>query len=220
LFRHNAFNDWDTANLHRYDIMRSQATALMAISLCFILVISQSHAFSRIATRHDTGSAFTRTRQRTPVLRARLEPEPSSRNAKAQPEPWTLYSKEDNNDETSIIESDSKEPVIVRGFEQGEISDEAWENVETGEPPKWIVMKEVRVSVWNHIASLLLFRFIFLNITVVLYLDAGHQYLYVHTGRIDCLLSNGQLCLWSGVAGSSDWNEGNWNLYRCFSVAA
>lgn len=126
--------------------MRRQATALLATSLSFILVIPQSHAFSRIATRHDTGDALTRTRQRTPVLRA-LEPEPSIRNAKAQPEPWTLYSKEDNNDETSIIESDSKEPVIVRGFEQGEISDEAWENVETGEPPKWIVMKEVSAFV-------------------------------------------------------------------------
>jgi len=40
---------------------------------------------------------------------------------------------------------DLDQPVIVRGFEQDEISDKAWENIEAGEPPKWVVMKEVIV---------------------------------------------------------------------------
>jgi len=52
-----------------------------------------------------------------------------------------LCSKQEDNDDV--------EPVIVRGFEQDEISDQAWENIETGEPPKWIIMKEVSVVVWG-----------------------------------------------------------------------
>lgn len=50
-----------------------------------------------------------------------------------------MYSKDQDKDASE----ESSEPVIVRGFEQDEISDEAWENIDTGEPPKWIIMKEV-----------------------------------------------------------------------------
>lgn len=53
-----------------------------------------------------------------------------------------LHSKDDNND----TPEESNKPVIVRGFEQDEISDELWENIETGEPPKWIVVKEVSLE--------------------------------------------------------------------------
>jgi hypothetical protein len=61
-------------------------------------------------------------------------------------ERWKLHSK-DNNDPKEIEKVDSDMPVIVRGFDEDEISDEAWENIETGEPPKWIIMKEVSVLV-------------------------------------------------------------------------
>jgi hypothetical protein len=47
---------------------------------------------------------------------------------------------------------DSNMPVIMRGSQEDEISSEVWENVDTGEPPKSVIMREVSlisVSVYH-----------------------------------------------------------------------
>lgn len=50
-----------------------------------------------------------------------------------------LYSKVDDSD---AVEK-SIEPVIIRGFEESEISDETLEAIEDSEPSEWVIMKEV-----------------------------------------------------------------------------
>ena len=35
------------------------------------------------------------------------------------------------------------EPIIIRGSDADDIDGSIWEDLETGEPPKWLVMKEV-----------------------------------------------------------------------------
>jgi hypothetical protein len=56
---------------------------------------------------------------------------------------WKLYSKEEDQEEFKF---DPNMPVIMRGSQEDEISDEVWENVDTGEPPNLVIMKEVSVS--------------------------------------------------------------------------
>lgn len=46
--------------------------------------------------------------------------------------------------ETSEDGMDGKEiKIVTEGWEGEEISDEMWENIETGEPPKFMVIKQV-----------------------------------------------------------------------------
>jgi len=44
----------------------------------------------------------------------------------------------------SSLDLDKEEMVIFRGSDGDEIDGAVWENIETGQPPQWLVMKEVR----------------------------------------------------------------------------
>ena len=50
-----------------------------------------------------------------------------------------------SDDKTENSSDPDSYPVIIRGGEGDEIDDAIWENIETGQPPQWMVMKEVRL---------------------------------------------------------------------------
>jgi hypothetical protein len=107
--------------------------AVFFASLSSFIAILHSHAFNS----RPSGSAFI-VGERRRIPNQALAPIAQSSRIKH----WRLHSNH-NSDNDTIEEGDSDVPVIVRGFDQDEISDEVWENIETGEPPKWLVMKEV-----------------------------------------------------------------------------
>ena len=46
------------------------------------------------------------------------------------------------------LESSDSMPVIVRGSEEDDLGDGVWDDIETGQPPQWMVMKEVSQTFW------------------------------------------------------------------------
>lgn len=161
---------------------------------------SYSRAFSPILSRDAPHIMPSMTRS---------TPRPRKRSMSLRRDVWVLYSN-DNRINVSIKEENDQQPMIVRGFEQDEISDEAWENIETGEPPKLLVMKEVSPSKQIRIMILFLLNLFSL---ITFSLAFGNQHLYILVGWTYCNFSNGQLCSGSGVVGPSDRDEGNWNVY-------
>jgi hypothetical protein len=47
------------------------------------------------------------------------------------------------------LESFDSMPVIIRGSEDDDLDDAIWDDIETGQPPEWMVMKEVSQSIFG-----------------------------------------------------------------------
>lgn len=127
---------------------------------------------------------------------------------------WKLYSKEKDEEEFKF---DPNMPVIMRGSQEDEISDEVWENVDTGEPPKLVIMKQVSFSSPKNLCFLGQTHSSFSTCRMI---ASWNQHLYVYTGRSHCCVSDVELRPWSWLARPSAWNEGCWHLYGCFHFVA
>ena len=57
---------------------------------------------------------------------------------------WQLA--DDDDDDSDARVPDDADPAILRGIDEGEISDEMWETIEGGEPSQWQVMQSVSPS--------------------------------------------------------------------------
>jgi hypothetical protein len=126
---------------------------------------------------------------------------------------WQLYAKDEDEEEEFTF--DPNMPVIMRGSQEDEISTEVWENVDTGEPPKSVIMKEVSL-VFKYSPSC----FSFFKLISFSTVASWNQHFYIHTGRHHCCVSNAERCAWSWMARSNTWNEGSWHLYRCVHFVA
>ena len=58
----------------------------------------------------------------------------------------TLLAARDTEEEDSMIslDPDGEELTIFRGSDADDFDGAVWEDLETGQPPKWLIMKEVR----------------------------------------------------------------------------
>ena len=70
------------------------------------------------------------------------------------PRPRILAAKDEDEREEDIFSWDpesGEDPIIIRGSDADEIDGSLWEDIETGQPPKWLVMKEVSGQVWEDV---------------------------------------------------------------------
>jgi hypothetical protein len=56
---------------------------------------------------------------------------------------WGSFDDKENVLTELELESSDSMPVIVRGSEDDDLDDALWDDIEGGQPPQWMVMKEV-----------------------------------------------------------------------------
>jgi hypothetical protein len=59
----------------------------------------------------------------------------------------TAREEEEEEEEAMSIDPNGKELMIFRGGDGDDIDGAVWEDLETGQPPKWLIMKQVRKSI-------------------------------------------------------------------------
>lgn len=112
-------------------------------------------------------------------------------------------------DEANVLnemESSDSMPVIVRGSEEDDLDDATWEDIETGQPPEWMVMKEVSQSIWWKYQGLSIVPFSNSLARFVVFLVDGNQYIYLRAWGAHRLFSKHELFSGTGVAGTRLWN--------------
>jgi len=75
--------------------------------------------------------------------------------------------KEDDDDETPSppAQETTERNVIVRGSEGDTFTDEIWEEIDSGEPPKWMVLKELMgINIFTYILAALIVISFSLNV--------------------------------------------------------
>lgn len=106
----------------------------MILTLSLLLLLSSTTAFSpRPMAAFGAPQMLFQPHTTTTVLVASCH----------QPRSTALASREDQDDIFSL--NGSEEPVLMRGSDD-EIDGSIFEDIETGRPPEWLVMKEVSVD--------------------------------------------------------------------------
>jgi hypothetical protein len=181
----------------------ARAVSFHLITLACFVTFPYTHSFGVIATN---GCYHTMPWTQTSLLF-------STATAKRRLTQTRLCAKDENPKDD--FKFDPNMPVIMRGSQEDEISTEVWENVDTGQPPDSVIMKEVSL-----ISGLVHHVFPFQTHVSFSIVASWNQHFYLPISCNHCFVSDAEFCLWSWVAWSSTWNEGNWHLYRCVHFVA